>query len=392
MLLSLTNNFSDERIEGMENTEIAPTPQPVSGEPSPIQAPNAPRASLAKWIAIAILFIVIGIGGTLLVQNINKTPEVTQTPTLISQPYISPTVNPTEKWQTYTNTDFMFTFKHPDSWRLSSYIQGRGYFVTERPTSKKAGGDYTPGVGWLNFSVQGESIQSVIDKIPGVDKKEEIDINGLPATKLSGYTGVAGTVYFVAIVLSHEGKTFFFQVSTQDTDLEKPLTAEFNQILSTLEFSDQKPTINISTWKTYTNAEKGYEVKYPSDKFVRFICQGEELLLEIRRAETEEAIDMLGTCGRDGRYIIEIATYNADYPQPNPLKENYSLSEEAITVSGVNGKKFITRLIKEPLGPSYAFSENIYIKNNDKTYLLHLGNDTLQSTFDQILSTFTFIE
>lgn len=76
---------------------------------------------------------------------------------------------------------------------------------------------------------------------------------------------------------------------------------------------------------------------------------------------------MLGTCGRGGRYTIEIATYNADYPQPNPLKENYSLSEEAITVGGVNGKKFITRLIKEPLGPSYAFSEDIYIKHNDKS-------------------------
>jgi hypothetical protein len=196
-----------------------------------------------------VLFSVLGLflaGGVALAAIQISKKQTSQiairpTPTLTLVPIVSPTALPeanppsdeTAKWETFRGQSF--SFRYPGSWKLD---QSNTSLTTSRPTSKKAGGDYTPGMGWISFVSSNNSLQEVIDSLVGVDKKEEVIVNGYPVTKLTGHTGVAGSVYFVKAVFNNNGKAFTIDLSTQDTDLEKPLTIEFDQILSTFKSLD----------------------------------------------------------------------------------------------------------------------------------------------------------
>lgn len=150
----------------------------------------------------------------------------------------------TSNWKTFQNSHFTYlTFKYPSDWKLETVTFPATTAIkaitltTERETDKKASGDYTPGMGWINITVTDDEVDKVIRKTSGVTKSETSKIDNYPVTKLTGRSGVAGTVYFVRVITRVNDKTFLFDLSTQDNDLEVPLTKEFDQILSTVKFT-----------------------------------------------------------------------------------------------------------------------------------------------------------
>lgn len=162
---------------------------------------------------------------------VSKNPVVTsQTP----QPIPSSTPDETIEWKTYT--DKSFTFKYPPSWNLDSIKDTVISLSTDRPTNKKATGDYTPGKGWLFIDITSTDPQEIIDRTSQsvqLDTNRQIIISGISATQLIGHRGVGGSIYFMDTILSQNGQTYVIKLETQDSDLENSLVLEFNQILST---------------------------------------------------------------------------------------------------------------------------------------------------------------
>lgn len=192
------------------------------------------QKGFAPIIILLTVLVLFGIVGGMVYFK-GKTNQLKST-----EPQISPAPSTSQtkqisNWKTFQGQSF--SFQYPDSWKFDPPTSTDHQLITTRHTNKTAGGDYTPGMGWLYFELTTDSPENIINRAAGVDKKEQTVINGYPATRLTGYEGVAGSVYFVKIIIPNGKKTFIMNLSTQDVDLEKPLTAELDQILSTFRFS-----------------------------------------------------------------------------------------------------------------------------------------------------------
>lgn len=204
------------------------------------QSSSEPMFSQNTTTSVSKKIFLMGLGVVFLIilsfvvtYLILKSQTPSQTPVISPSLLIEATPTPdlTANWKTFQNKYIIF--KYPSTWKLEP---SNDYLTTFRSTNKKAGGDYTPGAGWINFSLTNEPIEKLIKSIPGVDKKDSTVINGYQVTRLSGYSGIAGSVYFVTVFLQKNGNMASFSLSTQDTDLEKLLTSEFDQILFTFKF------------------------------------------------------------------------------------------------------------------------------------------------------------
>ncbi|MBI2641144.1 hypothetical protein HYW87_00935 [Candidatus Roizmanbacteria bacterium] len=152
-------------------------------------------------------------------------------------------------------------------------------------------------------------------------------------------------------------------------------------------------TDETANWKTYENIENGYSIKYPSSQLARLICPDEELILQ-KRVPGNEQIDEkpLPTCGRDARFDIEVQTYSI-LPEELSTNKDYIISKEAVTIANKTADKYIVVPSSTCYGMcSPEWREEIRLVANGKTYTFHLWNKDLSGTFDQILSTFKFLE
>src|SRR3989344_6103492 len=74
------------------------------------------------------------------------------------------------------------------------------------------------------------------------------------------------------------------------------------------EFAECPKENETADWKTYTNSASKYSVKYPAEGFVRLLCPGEELVLRTKTASDTKDDEAFETCGRGGRFTIEVVT------------------------------------------------------------------------------------
>lgn len=159
-----------------------------------------------------------------------------------------------------------------------------------------------------------------------------------------------------------------------------------------IEINDCENELDISNWKTYRNEEYGFEMQYPKD----WITKNENQRFYFNSASSE---DDLGISG------FSIRIRSKDYLSLNGryIYVAKDIEEKEIIVEGIKGVDIIT---KEWLN-SYR---TIYIQKDDKTFVLATINPSINyeevadlinkdkeikenlKKFDQILSTFKFIE
>ncbi|MEK7592293.1 MAG: hypothetical protein AAB508_02750 [Patescibacteria group bacterium] len=195
----------------------------------------------------------------------------------------------TTNWKIYKiahdkQSDFSdYEIKLPDSWKVqehSSNFQDSETFTTTRTTTKASGGDFTPGMGWIFITISDTPISEIVNADENKNSAEMVTVNGLEFTKLSGYGGVAGSVFYANLITSFKEKTYKISLSTQDEDIKKVLLDEFDQILSTFKFIENEilspsptpitylkpPLSDTSSWKSYTL--KNIQFKAPQDVLV----------------------------------------------------------------------------------------------------------------------------
>lgn len=152
-----------------------------------------------------------------------------------------------------------------------------------------------------------------------------------------------------------------------------------------------KATDATANWTTYTNSTNGYLIKYPSNMLVRLNCQGEELLLIPRENNETRAIIDMPACGRGGRYDMEIITTNPSFEEPS-TNEWVNVKKEEVTVVGKTAREYISTIKPGVIGQVPIYSDDVFIDNAEKKYLIHFSNRIFEEIKTQILPTFKFTD
>ena len=159
------------------------------------------------------------------------------------------------------------------------------------------------------------------------------------------------------------------------------------------ESSEVDPTAN---WKTYTNTKSGFEFKYPTDwDTYQPVVEGGVLRLYVAPKNTiNEISDMYGRGGGFGGGKFFTFTISEVEEIPNYKSDEY----EKITSNSFMLSSLKTiRYFKEALQSMPGFdagdkTETVVFQKDGKNYLISLIDYQYKTVFDQILSTFKFLE
>lgn len=238
------------------NPSNLPLEQPIQEHsiPQSFNQPSQKQSHFMKWLKILIFIILLSSGGTYLAfrfQKNNNKQTATLSPASIqttpSPIPISPTVDPTVNWQTYTSGDGQFSFKYPQSLFYKKEPQTIG-FSSSVDIFKSADGIYTLNFGSsANFSEQTgkpiySSLDDIIQKYSG-HAAQRITLDNQPALKILPYTTNIRTpnetVTSAVISLTKGITSISIEIKTTDQAKVRIGNDIFNQILSTFKFLDQ---------------------------------------------------------------------------------------------------------------------------------------------------------
>jgi len=147
----------------------------------------------------------------------------------------------------------------------------------------------------------------------------------------------------------------------------------------------------IANWEVYINTQNNYSIKYPKS-FLSLICPNEELTLTNRSVdEVRPGPIEMSTCARGGRYTLETKTYPSPQPAPQETKY-YKIEERTITLGGVPAKQYTYTFTNVEVGPFPVWYTIARVNKNNKTYEVYFDDNDSLILFDQILSTFGFLE
>lgn len=273
----------------MEETYVAQT----INSPSPL-ANEKPKKTFNKWVFVIIiatfLFLTITSGIFILNQkstqtvnpeNINNNKGVQSlTPTVIPKTGLENPVN-TASWKTYKSSNGLFSLKYPSdgNWILSD---------SSTSTLQCLNSNCPKKYNIKNFNVQKSDFKSIQEFISSLNTTNSnlnpyiidyklIKINGLDAVEiLTAAEPNANTGPVVSIFIVIDGIGYLYSYTYLDPNLNSVTSIDQlpdpnPNILQTLIIDGQTSTAIDSTysWKTYTNANQGITLKYPSGWFIK---------------------------------------------------------------------------------------------------------------------------
>lgn len=225
------------------------------------------------------IFIISGviISGAYYLGTLKSKP---QNPMVTSQTP-QPTPDETANWKTYISTWGNFKFKYPNEWRIveereESYsmtldnqkdqtsiesvsisISTGIYNITEE--------EFTNPQSWYWLNRTGAAKASPIKATP-------LEIGGKKAMKwdpehydptLKNYPRRVSTNYEIWLGGSNKRGMSISLIYAEANPKSREVLNIFDKILSTFKFTDQNQGVDTSNWKTYTNKQHNFSLKYP---------------------------------------------------------------------------------------------------------------------------------
>lgn len=164
-----------------------------------------------------------------------------------------PTTDPTANWKTYTNSQNRFSFKYPNSFTLSECKQGLHLFET---SSGQKASEYceTPPFGIISIDYSTSSLSTGYSKSTDFQVvTEKTNVSGKSAEKqtITKINEAPGPDYLVTLSFTHNSNNYLITLRDKD------YTSDFDQILSTFEFTSEK----LRGWQTHST--DSFSISYP---------------------------------------------------------------------------------------------------------------------------------
>lgn len=349
-------------------------------------APEKSHGSKIMLFIFVVEVILIGVGEYVLEANKTQAPLADN---VIAQPSPTP-IDETVNWKTYRNEKYVYELKYPSFFNIFGIKEYDGYT------------QFTDGA--IDLTVNNYSI--------GVDQRilntEEIKIGGENAKKYNHILEeFPDQVGFTIVQFSHNNKEFTITLQSRD---QKPLSEDqiktFDKILSTFKFTHQSQVVDTSSWKTYTNIEEKWSIKYPNDMIAMSLSKTvSENQFGASLSDIEFANKNNNNSGAYGS-LIDGLTINVLTKSKNPatsVKEIYQKSvrgtgsgytnyTKEIVVNGINSYQI------ELMGEGIHLITYLPFKDAQDKYIFirrtSAGDSIIihNQTFDQILSTFQFTD
>ncbi len=247
----------------MDNTSFAPGNNSINNSvppPTPqYSEPEHKHFLNKKFIVTFVILALLGggaYGGVWYWQDQQVVNEIVPTFT----PRVDGSTSLTTSWKTYTNTQYGFEVKYPESYSMSGTSNGSN--ITFKST--EACKSFVSGGGEWPIDCQSYNILVQQNKISGPEMSKTF-VAGIQAEKYSDSNGQwsNGTQILVQF---QKGQNWYIQTFTFNTAKSQISESIMDQILSTFKFIDSADT---STWKTYSGStvygeQYKYSVKYPS--------------------------------------------------------------------------------------------------------------------------------
>ncbi len=275
-----------------------------------------------------------------------------------------PTVNdPTANWQTYHNEELWFEFKYPNEFLVSKEYKNC-FFISNEDKS----GNFCIII-W-DKKLDPNNIISIYGPIESKNIEEIIIADNVTSYN---YSEIDAGHKTLKTVIPKNNKTV--ELSFGDCVSEEcKTTPYFNisnykpQIISTFKFTD--PTDN---WQIYRNDEYGFEFKYPKEYF-------------LNDASTNELISF-DSEGPGAGLNIEIKKESLS----NKINE-FKQTEQNLITKTFNEKKWTIFYHKGEGTVTGSWYTAVTQLDNKNIIIITLNRSGTEELFNQILSTFKFIE
>ncbi len=222
-----------------------PTP-PVSEPMLPSIPPELPK-TFPKWIIIGIILLLLAATSVFAYKyyqlkqpTFNPQPTPTPQTTNINP---SPTPDPTANWKTYTNDEFKFSLRHPNSWdtKMLGSDNSKTLIIAPQDTIVKLPNEGFGGGSFLTLSVnfykQPQSTPKT-DESQLISQVSSITLDHKPAQRyttqiLQDLPGFSKGDVIDTVVIENNG--LYLKIDF----MKKEYKTIFDQILSTFKFTEE---------------------------------------------------------------------------------------------------------------------------------------------------------
>lgn len=348
------------------------------------------KSYFIKLILVPIIFVSFMVVFGLMVKNkrvINPQPQVSVSP----EPTITPVFkNETVNWKTYRNAEYGFEVKYPPAW---SYNDGplpyTFYFGNSGPYEYQVGIWVTPASN-INKTDE-QCIATILAGKPGWRCEGEQWSDTEHGVK-TGYM-----VKHIYIEVENNYKFYYFSVAASEQNITNRFNF-FNQMLSTFKFIGNNETAD---WKTYTNDQYGFEIKYPDSW---------NLGKESSKTGESYKVDFVSsdTIKNNIKKVVTVSVFenSKNYLVDKWLKEQHDDPDNVNNVGLIFEKEFLVsgeKGLKGGFGCCGGYREAFFVAKGNYAYAVQGGYMDFDvkplgslydysEDFDQILSTFKFTE
>ena len=389
--------------QNSKDTLSSEVPTTNTAKPSAPSSSNYGKRSWVKWFLVYLIIAAVIYAGVyyLLQSKQNPKPYSTTvpTPTIISQP--TPTPDPTANWKTYTDKNKTFTFKYPSNWEeptVNLQSTHTDYSFSSANLFIKVGFSYNQNLGRaLTYQ------EEIANEEKFALSTKNITVSGIQTKKYIEKFGVVHNDDIV--ILKGKDLNTIYKISMPFYRADDENT--FDQILSTFKFLDQKQTDETANWKTYTNTKLKFTFRYPQEWIIKNLPNGAWASLESPdyQVDDQEHIDSVAKNGaemgipmsNDAGGEKSYTSYFGQVREGMIVKSgDISSPEKIFNIRRVNiaGKTTLVYDFQSTSKPKLMGVRSEIVLMDGKYYNFEMiyASEYYKETFNQILSTFRFVE
>lgn len=177
-----------------------------------------------------------------------------------------PVTDETAGWKTYNESDFNFSFKYPNSWKVDDGLTAVACCLNLTNSSSTNEVGLSKGIVKMQFQNYNKPANKTLKDFVASQTYMESNVvaTSIKEVNIAGINGIFSN-------LTADGTYYLPQSSTQGISItifnhpesREQFKATIDKVLSTFKFTT--PVSQTADWKTYKNSEYGFQINYPEN-------------------------------------------------------------------------------------------------------------------------------